>query len=94
MTSDGEGNGPVRRIARGGGRSAVLQGGCVEEDESKEPGDGHGAGMMAVEKTSATDDNDGFRQVFSDGYGFLCRAHPSLRTGVDWMPPVLASQTS
>ncbi|KIJ94129.1 hypothetical protein K443DRAFT_12366 [Laccaria amethystina LaAM-08-1] len=64
MTSDGEGNGPVRRIARGGGRSAVLEGGCVEEDESKEPGDGHGAGMMAVEKTSATDDNDGFRPVF------------------------------
>lgn len=38
LTSDGEGNGPVRRIARGGGESALLVGGCVVGGEAKELG--------------------------------------------------------
>jgi hypothetical protein len=32
VTSDGKGNGPVRRVARGVGESTLLGGGCVEED--------------------------------------------------------------
>ena len=69
MTSDGEGNGPVRRIARGGGESALLEGGCVKEDEAEaeEPG-GWPWNGMAVEKTSATDDKDRFKPGF---YGQL-----------------------
>ncbi|KIJ93248.1 hypothetical protein K443DRAFT_13012 [Laccaria amethystina LaAM-08-1] len=38
VTSDGEGNGPVRRIARGGRGSGLLEGGWVEGDEVEEPG--------------------------------------------------------
>jgi hypothetical protein len=48
---------------------------------------------MAMEKTSATDNNDGFG-VFADGYEVLYCAHLSLGMGVDLMPHVLASQTS
>lgn len=38
LTSDEEGNGPVRTITRGRDESALLQGGCLEGGEAEEPG--------------------------------------------------------
>jgi len=64
QVSGGEGNGLLMRIARGGCGGALLEGGCVEGDEAKNPEDEHGTGRVAEEKTSATDDNNRFRPGF------------------------------
>ena len=50
LTSDEEGNGPVRTNTRGRDESALLQGGCLEEVRPRSREDGLARG---VEKTSA-----------------------------------------
>ena len=74
----------------GGCESALLEGGCVEEDEAEELG---GWPWRRPPRGTTT---IGSGWVFADHFspGVLCRAHPSLGTGVDLMRPVLASQTS